>query len=291
MTVTAPGVGSSEDTASPHAGGGEVVRAGRERRDRSRRSRSVRSLRRLLGPFAFLVLWWVSTAVGWVAPTTLPPPGDVLSIGITMTENGRLPAALWASGQRVLVGLGIGVLAGLSIAVVAGFTRLGEDLFDSTMQVIKAVPNIALTPLLIIWLGIDEATKIALIALSTSMPIYMNTYGAIRGVDARLVDTGRTLGLSRLELVRHIIIPGSVPGFLVGLRMSVASAWLALVFAETVNAKEGLGRLMSEGRNFFQLELMVLVIVVYAIVGLLSYGFVRFLERRLLVWRRGFDGQ
>jgi sulfonate transport system permease protein len=176
------------------------------------------------------------------------------------------------------------------IALVAGLSRLGEDLFDSTMQVIKAIPNISLTPLLIIWMGIDEAPKIALIALATSMPIYMNTYGAIRGVDARLVDTARTLGLGKVALVRHIILPGSVPGFLVGLRLSMTSAWIALVFAEQINAQTGLGKLMSEARNWFRLDMMVLVILTYAVVGLLSYAFVRFLERKLLVWRRGFDG-
>jgi sulfonate transport system permease protein len=255
------------------------------------RSRVLRSLRRLLGPIALVGLWWFSTAIGWVGPNTLPPPGDVIDIGVKMLRSGDLQTALWASSQRVLMGLGIGVAAGLTIALVAGLSRLGEDLFDSTMQVIKAIPNISLAPLLIIWLGIDEAPKVALIALSTSMPIYMNTYGAIRGVDARLIDTARTLGLGRVGLVRHIVIPGAVPGFLVGLRMSMASAWIALVFAEQINAQRGLGKLMSEARTWFRLDLMVLVILVYAVVGLLSYAFVRFLERRLLVWRRGFQGE
>jgi sulfonate transport system permease protein len=261
-------------------------------RSRPRRpvARIIRSLRRLLGPFTFLGLWWLATDQGWVGPNMLPPPDAVIEIGVKMIRSGQLQAALWASSQRVLLGLAIGGAVGLVMAVVAGLSRLGEDLIDSTMQVIKAVPNISLAPLLILWMGIDEAPKLALIALSTSMPIYMNTYGAIRGVDARLVDTARTLGLGRLGLVRHIIIPGAVPGFLVGLRMSVASAWLALVFAEQLNAQRGLGKLMSEARNSGKLEQMVLVIVVYAVIGLLSYAVVRFLERRLLVWRRGFDG-
>lgn len=290
MTATVPEVATSDDATT---GGGRRSRVPRPARQVPAHEGTppwVRSLRRLLGPIALLAIWWLVTEAGWVAPTTLPRPADVWSAGVRMVDNGRLQGALWASSRRVLSGLALGIVAGLLVAVVAGLTRFGEDLLDSTMQVVKAVPNVALTPLLIIWLGIDEPTKITLIALSTSMPIYMNTYGAIRGVDARLVDAGRTLGLGRWGLVRHIILPGSVPGFLVGLRMSVASAWIALVFAESVNAQEGLGKLMSEGRTYFQLDVMVLVLVIYAVVGLFSYGVVRWLEARLLVWRRGFEG-
>ncbi len=253
--------------------------------------RIVRSLRRLLGPLALVLGWWVATATGWASEKVLPRPIDVASLGIDMIRSGQLQDALAASGQRVGTGLVIGISAGLLIAAVAGLTRLGEDMVDSTMQVLKAIPNISLAPLLIIWLGIDEAPKIVLIALSTSMPIYMNTYGAIRGLDSRLVDTARTLGLHRFGLLRHVVIPGAVPGFVVGLRMSVATAWIALVFAEQINAQRGLGKLMSQAREGFHLELMVLIIVVYAVVGLASYGLVRMLERRLLVWRRGFEGE
>lgn len=158
------------------------------------------------------------------------------------------------------------------------------------MQVLKSIPNFTLVPLLIVWMGIDNAPKITLITLSTLMPIYINTYGAIRNVDARLVETASTLGLDRWAQVRHIILPGSLPGFLVGLRISLTSAWLALVFAETINAQRGLGTLMSDARSWWQLDIMVLVITIYAVLGLSSYAFVRSLERRLLAWRRGFEG-
>jgi len=144
--------------------------------------------------------------------------------------------------------------------------------------------------LLIIWLGIDEAPKITLIVLSTSIPIYMNTYGAIRGVDQRLIDTARSIGLRRHELIRHVILPGAVPGFLVGLRISFANAWLALIFAEQINARNGLGQLMSDARNLFRVDLMVLIVVIYAVLGLGSYAIVRALERHLLTWRAGFQG-
>lgn len=256
----------------------------------SRRNGVPRWVRRLTAPALLLLIWWIVTAAGWLSPNTLPSPGAVWDVFVELIRNGKLLSAILASTQRVLVGLGLGILIGVSIAVIAGLNRLSEDVLDPTMQLIKAIPNFSLVPLLIIWLGIDEAPKITLIVLSTSIPIYMNTYGAIRGVDQRLIDTARSIGLSRHELVRHVILPGAVPGFLVGLRISFANAWLALIFAEQINAQNGLGQLMSDARNLFRVDLMVLIVVIYAALGLGSYAFVRFLERRLLQWRAGFVG-
>lgn len=249
-----------------------------------------RPLRRLSGPLALLLIWWIVTATGMVGPQTFPRVGEVWDIGVDLFRSGDLQSAMWASGKRVFVGLAIGVSSGLFVAVLAGSSRRAEDVLDSGMQVLKAIPTFSLVPLLIIWLGIDEAPKIAIIALATSMPIYMNTYGAIRNVDLKLVEAAQTLGVGRVGLVRHVIVPGSLPGFLVGLRLSLTSAWLSLVIAEQINAKDGLGRLMAEARNWFRLDLMVLIVVIYATLGLLSYSFVRFLERHLLQWRRGYEG-
>lgn len=248
------------------------------------------ALRRLSGPALIVLVWWLITQWGWVDSRTLPSPSDVLQAARTSFDSGELGAALRSSLRRVLIGTSLGISAGVSIAVIAGFSRLGDELLDSTMQVVKAVPSIAVTPLLIVWLGIDEAPKLTLIAVSTATPIYMNTHGAIRNVDRRLVDAGRMLGLNRLGLARHVIAPGAVPGFLVGLRISLASAWLSLIVAEQINAHHGLGQMMADARSYFRLDIMVLVVVIYAALGLLSYAFVRFLERRLLQWRRGFEG-
>jgi len=247
-------------------------------------------IRRLTGPAILVLTWWAITGFGWVDSDSLPSPSAVVDAGIDLARSGDLGRAMLASLRRVLVGLFFGVVAGMLIAVVAGWSRVGESLFDSTMQVIKAVPSIALAPLLIVWLGIDETPKVVLIALSTSMPIYMNVYGAIRNLDSQLVDTGRTLSLRQHEIVRHIVVPSTVPSFLVGLRVSMANAWIALIFAEQINASTGLGKLMSDARAWLRIDIMMLVLVIYAILGLLSYSFVRFLERRLLAWRRGFAG-
>ncbi|CAB4899467.1 unannotated protein [freshwater metagenome] len=259
---------------------------------RSRRIIAVpRPLRRLSGPIALFVLWWLLTSSRQVTPSSFPRIGEVLDTGVSMVRSGELQSAIWASGRRVLIGLSIGVSCGLLVAIAAGITRRGEDLIDSTMQVFKAIPSFSLVPLLIIWLGIYEGPKIVLIALSAAMPIYINTYGGIRNVDDRLVEAGRTLGLNRLALIRHIVVPGALPSFLTGLRFSFANVWLALVVAEQINANSGLGLLLADGRSSFRLDIIVLVVVIYAMLGLLSYAFVRLLERRLLQWRRGFEGE
>lgn len=246
--------------------------------------------RRLIGPLLLLVVWWVVTHLDLVDPDALPPPLAVLEAGSDLVSSGDLGRALWASVQRVVLGLAFGVSGGMLLAVIAGWSRVGESLLDSTMQVIKAIPSIALAPLLVVWMGIDESPKIALIALSTSMPVYMNVYGAIRNLDMQLIETGRMLGLRRTEIVRHVVVPSTVPAFLVGLRVSMANAWIALIFAEQINASNGLGKLMNDARTWLRIDIMMLVLVLYAILGLMSYSFVRFLERRLLSWRRGFVG-
>ena len=256
----------------------------------TRRREVPRGLRRLTGPVALVAAWAVASNTGLLDPQLLPPPQEVLTAAGRLVADGEALTHLWASLQRVLAGVALGVVAGGLLAVLAGLSRLGEDLLDSTMQVFKAVPNFALTPLLVMWMGIGEGPKILLITLGVSIAIYINTYSAIRGVDSQLVEVARTLELSRFALVRHVVLPGALPGFLVGLRLALSSAWLSLIFAETINTTEGLGYLMTRAQTMLQFDVSVLLLLVYAAVGLLSYAFVRFLERRLLQWRRGFTG-
>ncbi len=259
---------------------------------RAQQSKGVpRWLRRLSGPAIILLAWWLVTATGLVNANELPSPGAVWDTGVELTRNGQLPDAIWASFKRVFWGTLIGVSAGAMIAVAAGLSRRGEDLLDPTMQIVKAIPKYALVPLLIIWLGIDEAPKIALIALATATPVYVNTYSAIRAVDQRLVDAARSVGLGSPGLVRHVVLPGSLPGFFSGLRISIANAWLALIVAEAFNANSGLGRLMFDARSSLRTDQIYVLVVVYACLGLLSLAFVRLLERRFLQWREGFQGE
>jgi sulfonate transport system permease protein len=290
VTTLLPALSAS---AAPAAGSAQLVPlvdVAAAARGTSRRPKLPRGVRRLTGPVVLLAAWAVASSTGLLDPQLLPPPQEVLQAADRLVVDGDGLVHLWASLQRVMAGVVLGVLAGGVLAVIAGLSRLGEDLLDSTMQVFKAVPNFALTPLLVMWMGIGEAPKILLITLGVAIAIYINTYGAIRGVDAQLVEVARTLVLSRFALVRHVVLPGALPGFLVGLRVALSSAWLSLIFAETINTTEGLGYLMTRAQTMLEFDVSVLLLLVYAMVGLLSYAFVRFLERRLLQWRRGFAG-
>jgi sulfonate transport system permease protein len=249
-----------------------------------------REIRRLYGPVGLLAVWSIASALGLLGDRIFPAPWEVASAGWRLTMNGQLQETLLASLRRVLMGASLGLLIGLTLAALSGTLRFLEDTIDSLMQVLDAIPNFTLVPLLIIWAGITEVPKVTLITLAVMMPIYINTYGAIRNVDQRLIESARTLGLGHWQRVWNIVLPGSLPGFLTGLRVALTNAWTALVFAETINSQRGLGALMSDARSWWQLDIMVLVIVIYAILGLGSYALVRYLERTLLVWRRGYQG-
>ncbi|CDO07071.1 ABC transporter permease [Mycolicibacterium cosmeticum] len=252
--------------------------------------RLPRPLRRLIGPLAILTVWAVGSATELLDRNLFPPPTEVAATAWRLLGDGQLALHVGTSATRVVTGTVLGILIGVVLAVAAGLTRTGEDLLDWTMQILKAVPNFALTPLLIIWMGIGEGPKIVLITTGVAIAIYINTYSGIRGVDRQLVEMAHTLEASRRALVTQVILPGAMPNFLVGLRLGLSSAWLSLIFAEMINTTEGIGFLMSRAQTNLQFDVSLLVIVIYAVAGLLSYALVRLLERLLLSWRNGFDG-
>ena len=255
------------------------------------RARGVpRLIRRASGPLLLVLLWHVLSVTGLLPDTVLAGPATVLSSTADLLASGELQAAVWTSLRRALTGLLIGGSVGVALATISGLFRLGEDLVDAVMQMLRTVPSIALIPLLIIWFGIGEAPKIALIAVATAFPLYINVYAGIRNVDVTLVEAGRTLGLSQVGLIRHVVLPGALPNALVGLRYSLAVAWLALVFGEQINATAGIGYLMSNAREFFQTQVIVVCLVVYALLGIAVDLIVRVLERTFLSWRPAFNG-
>ncbi|UUN25454.1 ABC transporter permease [Streptomyces sp. FIT100] len=256
------------------------------------RRRSVpRWLRRTVGPLLLLVLWQLSSSTGLLPAETLASPGTVARAAGGLIADGTLPNAMGVSLQRVAVGLLLGGAIGIGLALVSGLSRLGEDLVDATVQMLRTVPWVGLIPLFIIWLGIGEAPKVALIALGVAFHLYLNLYAGIRGVDEQLIEAGQSLGLGRWGLVRHVVLPGALPGAMTGLRYSLATAWLALVFGESINADAGIGFLMNQAREFFRTDVIVVCLVVYAFLGLLADAVVRTLERLLLQWRPTFTGQ
>ncbi|MFI0788641.1 ABC transporter permease [Streptomyces lydicus] len=279
---------------APPAGSAEVtpgVEVARVVPVSGRRQVVPRWVRRTAGPVALVVLWQVLSATGVLEGDILASPGTIAATAGDLVSDGTLPSAMLVSLQRVAVGLVLGGVAGVVLALVSGLSRLGEDLVDATVQMLRSIPWVGVIPLFIIWLGIGEAPKIALISLGVAFHLYLNVYAGIRGVDAQLVEAGTSLGLSRWGLIRHVVLPGALPGAMTGLRYSLATAWLALVFGEQVNADDGLGFLMNQAREFFRTDVIVVCLVVYAILGLIADFLVRTLERLLLQWRPTFTGQ
>ncbi len=252
-----------------------------------RRLRMPRWLERLSGVVALLAVWELAAKAGWISPQVLAGPSAVWRAGVDLTRSGALTSARWASLQRVLWGLAIGVPLGAVLALASGLTRIGDDFIDSNIQMLRFVPIIGLQSLLILWLGIGETTKVALIVLGVVFPVYINASAAIRSLDPGYMELAEVVGLSWPEKMRKVVLPGVLPGFLVGLRMAAAVAWLLLVFAEQVNARSGLGYLMVRAQTFFQSDVIVVCLAVYALLGLVSDAIIRALERVLLSWQPG----
>ncbi|MER5946934.1 ABC transporter permease subunit [Streptomyces sp. NPDC001904] len=257
----------------------------------ARRTRVPRWLRRTSGPLLLLALWQLLSSTGVLTSEVLAAPGTIAGVARDLFADGSLPTAMGVSLQRVALGLLFGVVVGVGLALVSGLFRIGEDLVDASVQMLRTVPFVGLIPLFIIWFGIGEAPKIAIITLGVSFPLYLNVYAGIRGVDSQLVEAGESLGLSRWGLVRHVVLPGALPGAMTGLRYSLGISWLALVFAEQINADAGIGFLMVQARDFLRTDVIVVCLIVYAFLGLLADFVVRTLERLLLQWRPTFTGR
>ncbi|MFJ2904042.1 ABC transporter permease [Streptomyces sp. NPDC087212] len=257
----------------------------------ARRLTVPRSVRRTAGPVGLVLLWFLTSATGLLPEAVLASPVDVVRQAVELTRDGELPTAIAASGRRAAVGFLIGASVALVLSLLAGLFRLGEDVIDSSMGMFRAIPWVGLIPLFIVWFGIDETPKIALVALGVTYPLYFNIYGGIRSTDSQLIEAARMMGLGRFGLITYVILPSALPGALVGLRYALSTAWLALVFAEQINADAGLGYLMSNAQQYFRTDIIVLCLAVYALLGLACDFAVRVASRRLLTWRANFEGE
>jgi sulfonate transport system permease protein len=238
-----------------------------------------------VSPLVLLALWEAASRSGLIPARTLAAPSAVAGTLVSMIASGELPSNLLVSFWRVIVGLGIGVSVGIVLALIAGLSRRGEAAVDPVMQIKRTIPTLALTPLFIVWFGIGELPKVALIAFASTFPVYLNLYSGIRGVDLRLLEGARSFGLSQAQLIWHVILPDAMPSLLVGLRYSLSIAILVLVVAEQINASAGLGYLINNARDFLRTDIIVVCLMVYAVLGLLADWAVRWIERRALVWR------
>lgn len=241
---------------------------------------------RLTGPLLVLLIWQASASFGLLDPRLLTGPDVVLRTGWELLTDGTLGGHVATSLTRAVLGLILGTIAGAALAVIAGLTRVGESLVDGTLQVKRAVPNLALIPLLILWLGIGEEFKVTVVALGVMIPIYINTYAALTGIDARHIELAESLGLDRWRYVRWVLIPGALPGFFVGFRLAVVGSWTALIVVETINATSGIGYMMAQAQLYAQSDIILVGLMVYGIFGFVSDALVRLLERKVLSWQR-----
>jgi sulfonate transport system permease protein len=239
-----------------------------------------------IGPVLLLAIWSIGSAVGWLDPRVLSAPWTVVTTTNELIADGRLQSNLLTSAQRAFAGLGIGVVLGVVLALAAGLSRWGEAILDGPIQIKRAIPSLALMPLLILWLGIGESMKITTITLGVFVPIYLHTHNGLRSIDSRYVELAQTVGLSRSEFIRRVVLPGALPGFLLGLRFAVTGAWLSLVVVEQINSTSGIGYMMELARTYGQTDIIIVGLVLYGALGLLSDGVVRLIQRKALSWRR-----
>lgn len=240
---------------------------------------------RWLSPLLLLAVLEAGSRTGLIPERTLAAPSQVLATLWSMILSGELTDNLAVSFLRIIAGLSIGVTTGVVLALAAGLSRQGEVAIDPLMQIKRTIPTLALTPLFIVWFGIGETPKIALIAFASIFPVYLNLYGGIRGIDVRLLEGARSLGLSRAAQVWHVVLPGALPSLLVGLRYSLSVSVLVLVVAEQINASAGLGYLINNARDFMRTDIILVCLMIYAALGLAADGLVRAIEARALVWR------
>lgn len=242
-------------------------------------------LRRFVSPLVLLLGWEALSRLGVISPRSLAAPSTILASAWALTVTGELPLNLAVSLLRVSVGFALGTALGVGLAMLAGLSRLGEDIVDAPVQMVRTLPFLALVPLFILWFGIGELPKVALVTLGALFPVYLNVFAGIRGIDPRLIEMAQVFGLSRSTLIRRVILPGALPSFLVGLRFALGVSWLSLVVAEQINASSGIGHLITDARDFLRTDIIVVGLMVYALLGLAADALVRALEQRLLRWR------
>jgi len=254
---------------------------------------ALASLGRLLLPWllplTLVALWQLASARGWLSTRVLPAPLDVLLAAWRLAESGELWNHVRISAGRALLGLLVGGGLGLVLGLLTGSVRWIEMLLDSTIQMIRNIPALALIPLVILWFGIDESAKLFLIAISVFFPIYINTFHGIRNVDQGLIEMGRTYGLGRWALYTQVVLPGALSSILVGLRFSLGLMWVILIVAETISAQAGIGYLTMNAREFLQTDIVLVGILLYALLGKLADLFARGLERYWLRWHPGYQ--
>ncbi|WP_322106572.1 ABC transporter permease subunit [Paraburkholderia sp. J41] len=239
-------------------------------------------------PALLVVTWEAAARVGWIGPQVLPAPSAVVATAWNLAANGDLFVHLGVSLLRAVAGFAVGGSIGLALGVLCGFSRLAQALLDRSIQMVRAIPFLAMLPLVIVWFGVGEVAKIFLVALAVMFPIYINTMLGIRQIDPKLMELAKVIGLNRAATIRRIVLPGAMPSILTGARYALAHAWLALVIAETLATTRGIGFLAMDAREFLQTNVILLTMIIYAIIGVVADALVRLLETRFLSWHANY---
>ncbi|MGA2550486.1 MAG: aliphatic sulfonate ABC transporter permease SsuC [Burkholderiaceae bacterium] len=256
-------------------------------RDFSARLR--RSLLPWLVPLGLLAIWQISAELGWLSTRILPSPSSVARAAWNLSRSGELEHHVGVSALRAFFGLLIGGGLGLILGLLNGSFRFAETLLDTTLQMIRNIPALALIPLVILWFGIEESAKLVLLSVGVFFPVYINTFHGIRTVDPALIEMGRCYGLSGWRLYREIILPGALPSILVGIRFALGLVWVILIVSETISAQSGIGYMTMNAREFLQTDVVLLGILLYALLGKLADIFARLLETWLLRWNPAYQ--
>jgi|HigsolmetaAR202D_1030399.scaffolds.fasta_scaffold14917_2 sulfonate transport system permease protein len=248
-------------------------------------------LRRLAVPVGLFVLWVLVTLYEVFEPSQLPGPLEVVKTGWNMLISNKLPPHILASSWRVFAGFGVGSFLAIVLGLLVGLSRNAEDLLAPTLQAVRAIPSLAWVPLLILWMGIDEASKVTLVAIGVFFPVYTNLVSGIRQIDRKLVEVGFAYGLKGRALAQQVLLPAALPSLLTGLRSGLAQGWLFLVAAELIAASRGLGFLLTDGQNSGRADIIVLSILLLALLGKLTDWLLSLVERRLLRWTDSYSGR
>lgn len=246
-------------------------------------------LKGLAVPVALLLLLEIAVRVGWVQSYQMPAPSEIATT-LTDLADGALWKHIGASLTRVLSGFVIGAGLALVFAAWVGLSREAEAYLEPTFAGLRSIPSLAWVPLLLLWLGIGETSKIVLIAIGAFFPVYLNGVAAIRNIDRKLVEVGQIFRFSQRQMIVHVFLPAALPGLFTGLRSGLSLAWMFLVAAELIAATKGLGYLLSDGRETSRPDIVLAAIIVLAVLGKLTDGVLAMLERRFLAWRDTFKG-
>lgn len=256
-----------------------------------RPQRRMSLARRVIAPVVLVFVWIVASSSGWIDPSVMPSPRMLGTTFVRLWTEQDLLGQIRISLGRAVLGGAFGVAAGVALGIWAGLFQLGEEAVDALMQMLRTVPFLALVPLFVVWFGIGDTPKLLLIGLATTFPMYLNTYAGVRNVDRKVIEAARSFGVTGPRLIREVVLPQALPNVLTGLRFALGASVLILIAAEQINASAGIGYLLTIAQVYQQVDVILICIAIYALLGLVADLIVRVLEWQLMPWRAGVSAR